>query len=110
MALPFLIEQTGQVGRRALNNGERLNLKAVYTLLLIFTLVGCSTYSSEFVKTGEITRIGKGMIYIDDNPIKIKNPSDFEVGQRVKVTLIDKTGENDWDPNDFKVKGIEIIK
>lgn len=36
--------------------------------------------------------------------------SDFEVGQRVKVTLIDKTVENDWDPNGFKVKEIDIIK
>jgi len=89
---------------------ERFNLKALQTLMLVFILVGCSDYSSEFTKIGEITRIEEGIIYIDDSPIKIKDTSDFEMGQRVKVTLIDKTGEDDWDPNDFKVKEIDIIK
>lgn len=48
------------------------------------------------------------MIYIDGSPIQLEQEAALEVGQKIKVALIDKTGEDDWDPNDFKV--IEFIK
>ncbi|WP_226671089.1 hypothetical protein [Metabacillus litoralis] len=85
-------------------------MKAIFSLLLAFALVGCSGEQYELKITGEITKVEEGMIYLDDRPIKIKNSSDFNIGQRVKVTLIDKTGEDDWNPDDFRVKELKIIK
>ncbi|MFC7063414.1 hypothetical protein [Halobacillus seohaensis] len=76
-------------------------------LLLVLMLVACSN-SDEI--TGEITKIEGGMVYIDKSPLKVEDTSELEVGQNVKVTFIDTTAEDDWDPNDFEVKNIEILE
>ncbi|MGP4063229.1 hypothetical protein [Halobacillus sp. H74] len=78
-------------------------------LLLVLMLVACSNYSEEEI-TGEITKIEGGMVYIDESPLKVKDTSELEVGQNVKATFIDTTAEDDWDPNDFEVKNIEIME
>ncbi|SFK30975.1 hypothetical protein SAMN04487936_1112 [Halobacillus dabanensis] len=77
-------------------------------LLLVLMLVACSNSEEEI--TGEITKIEAGMVYIDESPLKVKDTSQLEVVQNVKVTYIDKTATDDWDPNDFEVKNIEIME
>ncbi|KHE71786.1 hypothetical protein LD39_07940 [Halobacillus sp. BBL2006] len=74
-------------------------------------LVGCSSYSEEFIISGEVTRIEGNLVSIDYQEIKVDNPSDFKVGQKIKVTtLIDHTSEEDWDPSDFEVRKVIFIK
>ncbi|MGM0875941.1 MAG: hypothetical protein ACQEWV_14450 [Bacillota bacterium] len=54
---------SNEVKKRKSKIGRGL-MKAVYLLSLVFTLVGCSDYSSDYTKTEKITRIEEGMIYI----------------------------------------------
>ncbi|HWO77399.1 MAG TPA: hypothetical protein VNM69_16155 [Bacillus sp. (in: firmicutes)] len=84
-------------------------MRILHFALLVF-LVGCSTYSQEFTVSGEITKIDKNLIFVDYLPIRYRHASDFEMGQRIKVTLIDRTSEDVWDYTDFTVKKIEIIE
>jgi hypothetical protein len=72
--------------------------------MLVLILAGCSSYSEEFIISGEVTRIEGNMVSIDNQEIIVDDSSDFKVGQKVKVTLIDYTSEDDWDPSDFEVK------
>jgi hypothetical protein len=87
-------------------------MRIIYVFFLVLVLlVGCySDYSEKVIKTGKITKITKQYIYLDGEPLKAKNRSDLEVGLNVKVTFIDTTAEEDWDPDDFEVKEIEIIE
>jgi hypoxanthine-guanine phosphoribosyltransferase len=82
----------------------------IVLFLLVFTFIGCSNYTKEFTITGEITRIEENMVSIDNRVIIVDDISKLKQGQNVQVTLIDHTAEDDWDPKDFKVKKIEIIK
>ena len=76
--------------------------------LVLVLLIGCSNYAEENTKKGIITEIEKDRIYIDGDPMNVRDTSDLKVGQKVKVTFIDSTAAEDWDPNDFEVKEIEI--
>ncbi|MCR2805833.1 hypothetical protein [Paenibacillus soyae] len=60
---------------------------------------------------GEITFIDaeKNQMDINGQSIYADNISKYEIGQKVKVTLIDTTSQDDWDPEDFKVKEIVVI-
>lgn len=80
-------------------------------IIFLFILISCSSYSKEFEISGNVTKIEGNMISIDGDVIKVeKGISKLKVGQKVKVTLIDNTPEDDWDPDDFTVKNIQIIK
>ncbi|MDC3413177.1 hypothetical protein NC797_11675 [Aquibacillus sp. 3ASR75-11] len=85
-------------------------MRIIYALLSVLVLAACSNYSEEVTKTGEITKITGEMVYIDDLPLKVEDTSELEVGQNVKVTFIDTTSAESWDPDDFEVKNIEILK
>lgn len=86
-----------------------MRLSSVLFLVLVL-LTGCNSYAEEVTRTGIITKIEKNRIYIDRDPLNVKDSSDLKVGQKVKVTFIDSTPAEDWDPNDFEVKEIEIIE
>ncbi|MFD1019558.1 hypothetical protein [Thalassobacillus hwangdonensis] len=79
-------------------------------IMLVLFLAGCSSYSEEFIISGEVTRVEGDLVSIDNQEIKVDDPSDFKVGQKVKVTLIDHTSEEDWDPDDFEVKKVTFMK
>lgn len=81
-------------------------MRILFVFTLVLGLVGCSNYSEENTISGELTKIEEDMIYVDSRPLKVKDTSDFAIGQPVKIAFIDKTPEEDWDPNDFKVKEI----
>jgi hypothetical protein len=85
-------------------------MRIVYVLLFILVLAACSNYSEEVTKSGKITKIDGEMVYIDDLPLKVEDTSELEVGQNVKVTFIDTTSAEDWDPDDFEVENIEFLK
>ncbi|MBP1947462.1 hypothetical protein [Virgibacillus litoralis] len=81
-------------------------MRILFVFTLILGLVGCSNYSEENTISGDITKIEEDMIYVDSRPLKVKDTSDFAIGQTVKIAYIDNTPEEDWDSNDFKVKEI----
>lgn len=63
--------------------------------------------------SGAITQIDtrKSYIYIDDTyPVKIDDISRFQVGNRVKVTLIKPYSEDSYNPEKLKVKEIIIME
>ncbi|MGI8313772.1 hypothetical protein [Halobacillus mangrovi] len=76
---------------------------------ICLAISGCTNDSEEFEITGEITRIEDEMISIGTREIIVNNVTKYKVGQKVKATLIDHTAEEDWDPDDYEVKEIEII-
>lgn len=82
----------------------------IISIFLVITFVGCSNYSEEFIVSGEITQVEDNIIYVERKPIKVGDTDEFKVGQKVKISLIDTTSEDDWDVNDFRVKKIEHIK
>lgn len=79
---------------------------------MIVLLMGCQRYSEVFVKEGEITGIDKekSLIYVDRDPIKIKDTNEFTIGQTLRITLEDGSPDDDWNPDDFTVRGIEYIE
>ncbi|UOQ83466.1 hypothetical protein [Gracilibacillus salinarum] len=85
-----------------------MNLQSVFFLIMIL-LVGCSSYSEELTKTGEITKIDEKLVYVDEEPFNVGKTAHLHVGQKVKVTFIDTTSEDVWDPDDFYIKSIEKL-
>lgn len=85
---------------------------SAYILVMIVLLLGCHRYSEIFVKEGEITGIDKekSLIYVDRDPINVKDVDEFTTGQTVRITLEDRTPNDDWNPDDFTVKEIEYIE
>ncbi|WP_422660604.1 hypothetical protein ACK8P5_09010 [Paenibacillus sp. EC2-1] len=84
----------------------------VCILVMIVLLMGCQRYSEVFVKEGEITGIDKekSLIYVDRDPIKIKDTNEFTIGQTLRITIEDRSPDDDWNPDDFKVREIEYIE
>lgn len=86
----------------------------VCNLVMIVLLMGCQRYSEVFVKEGEITGIDKekSLIYVDRDPIKIKDidTNEFTIGQTLRITLEDRSSDDDWNPDDFTVRKIEYIE
>ncbi|MCF2945213.1 hypothetical protein L1N82_16465 [Paenibacillus tarimensis] len=77
-------------------------------------LSGCYKYQESFTTEGKITSIdvtnqtiavNHNTVYTGDHDItKLKQ------GQQVKITLIDTTSENDWDPSDYIVTEIVVVR
>ncbi|KGP72029.1 membrane lipoprotein lipid attachment site-containing protein [Pontibacillus yanchengensis] len=93
--------------------------KVILTTLIIVVLTSCSnnTYDNHETSTmtGEVTNIHRDFIfadvlYVDEKPFHVKNISDFEVGQRVKVTYITTTKTEAWVAEDIIVEDVEILE
>jgi hypothetical protein len=80
-------------------------------LFIVSSLIGCGSYETQTL-SGEITGIDKGekMIQIDGKPIKLPYVNAYEIGQKVTVTYLNKSGKDCWCPENFEVIDVEDMK
>lgn len=89
-----------------------IRMKSIFLLVIVICiLIGCNSYSETFVIEGKITEINKdrSFVYVDHAPIKVKKTDQFKIGQKIRITLNDRTADDDWDPEDFSIKKIEYL-
>jgi hypothetical protein len=90
----------------------RETMKGIILLLFIVpSFIGCSSYETQTL-SGEITGINKEkqIIQIEGKPIKLPYVNAYEIGQKVTVTYLNKSGEDCWCPDNFEVIDVEDMK